>query len=934
MYPILILREEVVCLIILLFLFFTARSYHLGKDSRVFYRLLLFALVHVVFDIITVWTVNHVETTPFWLNYVCHVVFYLAAILFSKEICTYIFKRFYPDAASKFSVFGLIIPLLYVLSLPWMNIRYDICSGTNSSAGSAAVVGFAIAFLYFSTAFVLIFFNYSKLSRSEKNALLPMLFLLIIAEMSQIIVKELLFTGGAVTIVTVGFFFSLENPAQVFAKKAMTDALTGLKSRHSYDQEITEMETEFKSNPSSDYIFAYCDINDLRSVNSSYGHQEGDNYITLIASGISVSMRHARSIYRLGGDEFLAVYYQCRELTVITELEKLQAFCRQAEENLEYIPSVAVGYAVSNKEYKSLKDVVRTADYLMYKHKAEKSSHNTYITGAYGTKLNLSGLTDRVFNAMCASSERYYPFITNLETNVTRVAPEWAEYFGLPNEYMADFEANWSNYLHPDDRQIFIDEITAALSEKEKYYVGKFRAVRPDGEYVLCSCRGAVYYGKSGEPDIFTGYLINHGVQEKVDPTTGLPNFIVTDEYVQDAIDHGKQAIIVKLGINQFSRINMLYGYLGGDSILKEMASIIQESLPENGTLFCQDGMNFSIFLPNCTRECATEIYDRLAADFANGILVNDTMVPIEISGGAVELIPGRATDRPAVRSSLIYALDESVYSGHSKLVFYKNPTNSKENAEFKLLADIHHDAVTEKKYFCMYYQPIVCNDTGEIVGAEALIRWIHPDYGEVSPNRFIGFLEKDPCYYSLGLWIIREAALKCAKFRSRIPNFKVSINITALQLQNEQFTASVCDILRNIGLPTDSIILELTERCKELDVGYLREKIQEIRTAGIQVAFDDMGTGYSTIDLLMNIPVDEIKLDYTFTKDLVNNLSYHVFVEALAKGAAKKKYTICFEGIETEDMFRYVKKYGHGYSQGYYFSKPVNSTDFMKLLV
>ena len=933
MYPVLILREELVCLVILIFLCFIARIYRLGKDSRIFKHILAFAVIHVVFDIVTVWTVNHLDEVPEWLNYACHVVFYMSALLFSVEVCKYVFRMVYPKSVKKFSAMAYVLVLLYFAAVPFLGIEYSVCNGTNSSSGSAAMMGFGIGFIFLISAFLLIFANMKKLSVSVKIALLPMLLVLVATIIVQIYVKEFLFTGGAITIVTVGFFFSLENPAHVFEQKAMTDALTGLKSRHSYDSEMAAFDAEFRKNPSTDYTFAYCDMNRLRNVNNVFGHQEGDRYITYVAKAISDNLRHAASVYRLGGDEFLAVYCKCPEKIIAAELRRLQEACYRTDTGKKYFCEVAVGYATSSPQYKNLSEVIRTADYLMYKNKAEMIQNNTHVSASAGTKLNLSGLTDRVFNAMCASSDRIYPFITNLETDVTRISPDWKEFFGFENEYMANFMDAWTKKIHPDDAEAYLAELTAVMNDKKRYHEAEFRALAADGTYVKCSCRGAIYHGQDYEPDIFVGYLTNHGVQEKVDPITGLPNFLSTDDYVQDTIDNGKQAIIIKLGINRFSRMNMLYGYLGGNKILRRIAELLQKEVEPEGLVFCQDGSNFSLFLPNCTRERATEVYNNVTGLFATGISIDDVAIPLSISGGAVEIRPGVETSRKIIRSSLIYALDESEYTEHSKLVFYDDCETDAAGSEFQLLAEIHHDAVSAQKYFRLRYQPIISNTTGKVVGAEALLRWAHPEHGEVSPARFISFLENDPCYHRLGIDIIRNALHDCAAFRRKIPDFRISVNITAIQLQDKGFPDAVLAALEEFSLPADSLILELTERCKELDTDFLREKINVLRSHGVRIALDDMGTGYSTVNLLLNIDVDEIKLDNVFVRGLMDNQAYQVFVEALVRGKAERGYDICFEGIETEEMLNFVRKYGSEYSQGFYFSRPVFDDDFLKYI-
>ena len=932
MYPVLILREEVVCLVLLLFLAYTAHAYHMGKDSKFFYRLLIYAIIHVVFDIITVLTVNNLDSVPSWLNYTCHVIFYMSAILFSKEVMTYVVHMVYPEISKKFDIYSYVLPAIYLLCVPFLNLEYIVGNGTNSSYGSAAIIGYSVAFLFFLVTFVVIFANFKKLSATVKSALLPMLVILVVAEITQVIVIELLFTGGAVTIVTIGFFFSLENPVQVFRQKAFTDALTGLKSRHSFDEDLKTQDELFKANPSDDYIFAYCDINSLRSVNGSFGHLEGDNYITFIATGLSACLQSAKAIYRIGGDEFLAMYQRKPESLVQDELRAIQKYCADYSAEMKYIPSVSVGYAVSSKEYKSLHDVIRTADYIMYKNKETMREKQAFVTDNSGTRLNLSGLTDRVFDAMCASNERIYPYITNLETGVTRVSREWVAYFNLPNEFTVGFNDIWEEHIHPDDRQKFLDDIAAVMTGKKQYHNVQYLARNANGEYVKCSCSGAVYHGKDGEPDIFAGYLVNHGIPELIDQVTGLPNFLALDGYVQPTIDSGKRAMIIKLGINSFSRINMLYGYVDGDTLLKRMSQIIQNEVGNRGLTFCQDGNNFSVFLPDCSAENAREIYNSIRRTLASGVVIDDTVsVPIDISGGATEVRPG-VPSRKVVRSSLLYALDESIYEHHGDLVFYNSESGAEQDSDFGLLAAVHHDAVTEKKGFYLRYQPIVDTASGMIRGAEALLRWSSPEYGgEVAPSRFIAFIESDPCYYDLGFEIIHQALEATSEFRKFIPEFRMNVNITAMQLTSDTFVDNVCKDLDSFGLPHDALILELTERCKELDINFLATKIAQIRNTGIMVAFDDIGTGYSSIQLLITIPVDEIKLDRSFVLGQMSDSVYGVFTEALLRGVRERNAVICFEGVESEAVYQSVRNFGDSLCQGYYFAKPQHAGELLK---
>jgi len=933
MYPVLILRSEFVCLVILIFLFFMSRNYNIDKESKSFSRILCFAMLHVVFDIITVITVNNMETIPNWINWFCHVVFYVTAMLFSNEIAMYAVALCYPKKVKKIYPVGHLIISLFILSLSFMDIEYMEVVGTYSSAGTAAYVGYSIAFAFFIAALVIIFTHFRQIPTSVKSALIPMMLVLMCTEVSQVIWRSILFTGGAVTIVTVGFFFSLENPVEVFRKKAMTDALTGVQSRSSYEEEIERLDEHFAANRSQDYTFVFCDLNDLRNVNNRFGHAEGDNYITLITASIKECMKECNSVFRIGGDEFLIYYYKTGEETVLKEIKSLQDECAKASENLKYTAAVSVGYAVSSDVYKTLKDVVKNADYAMYQNKAKIKKGTDNSNFAVGAKLNYAGLTDSIFDAMCASNDRNYPFITNLETNVTRIAPAWKEYFGLEDEFFSDFVNQWKERIHPDDYDGYIKDVISVINGHKKYHNYEYRARKADGEYVRVSCHGSVFRDNSNGTTYFTGFIVNHGMDDNTDMVTGLSNFDILASDVLKYMDEGTPFSLIKIKLNNFARINMLYGYNEGNVILKRIADVLSGELLEKGEVFCHGAVNFTILLRTTNEEFLTKYYRWISDILEVGVQTERYMVPIQISGGAY-VNYGEKVKVERIRSSLVYAVDESNYNQRCRLVFCNDIDENSIESDISLLAEIHSDALIRMNNFSLRYQPIIDITTEKIIGAEALLRWNHPDQGEIQPNKFIQFLENDPCYYRLGLRIIEEAVKDAKGIQKTIPDFKINVNITALQLQNENFVKNIVSILERHEFEPKNLVLELTERCKEMDGAFLADKISSIRKTGIKVAFDDLGTGYSSINLLMDIPVDEVKLDKDFVCDIPNRDSYRIFVQSLILGCTVSEgYTICFEGVETRETLDVIKGFGPFYAQGYYFAKPLEIKELVEYI-
>ena len=928
-YPILILREEIVCLIILVFLAFVSRAYRMGKDGRLFNEMMTLAFAHVILDCITVWTVNHQESVPPALNWIAHALFYLSAALYACEFMIFIVNIFFPDKARKAYLLSVIPIGIYIVLLPTvLKIEYIPLNGTWASSGSAPAVCFGLAFAYLIASLVLLIVKRKQAGTHLKRMLIPMLIVLIGALAVQTAVQEFLFTGGAVTIITVVFFFALENPRAVLERKAMMDALNGIGSRNTYEHDIAVYDEEFKKDPGTPFVFLFADISNLRSVNGMYGHQTGDEYISRMAVLLLNNLRSAEHLYRMGGDEFLAIYRKNDEKTVLRDIRRVHEACAK-ETGQGYTSELAMGYAVSDARYRSLRDVLRVADYMMYRNKADIKRDLAMASTKTGTHLNLSGLTDRVFDAMCLTSEEYYPYLYNMETGVTRVAPGLVRDFGLEDEFSTDFLTIWEEKVHPEDRKEYVDDVTATLTGKKQYHFCQYRALDKNGEYVKITCRGGVYHGRDGEPDVFAGYMVNHGLPQRIDPDTGLENHAMLHQRLDDALKTGEKAVLMKLEILNINRIKMLYGMENVGTLQRQLADTLLKIVGQQGEIYSNNGTNFMVFLAGDDREQACDIFREIRDRSRKGIHVGEFDVPVDISGGAVLLPDGILKNYQMVRSAAMFAEEEGRANQRHDLNFFTSGEDELAGDEIALLRKVHNDCITDRKHFYLRYQPIVDIQTGEVTGAEALLRWESDQHAEVGPDRFIGFLENDPGYMPLGYDILRQAVSEAKKISRDLPEFNINVNITALQLYEADFIDRVKEILAETGFPAGHLILELTERCKEMDFGILQSRVEALRAEGIHVALDDMGTGFSTLDLLLHLPVDEIKLDYAFTREIRENTMNVLYAKTLCRAAAENGMAVCFEGIEEKETWDYLKTYGKLLGQGFYFDHPLLPEEF-----
>ncbi len=933
MYPLLIVREEIVCLIILIFLWINGHYYKMGKDHGSFQRLLVYAIGHIVFDIVTVLTVNNLDKVPLWFNFAAHVVFYLFAILFAQEFLCYVIALTYEKRVLKpvrIGSFSLLA--VYLLLLPVLPIVYLQGNGTNYSLGPAAFVGYGLAMVFFVGSGAILGINFKKLAPHVRMALIPMLTVMVLAECIQIAVPELLITGGAATIVAVGVFFSLENPASVFKQKLLIDALTGVKSRHSYEFDIQRMEAEYAKNRNIRFGLAFCDINNLKAVNDIHGHLEGDAYIGHVAQILMKDLHGAEGIYRMGGDEFLAVYRGVDEAAIRREIDQVNADCEAMSQQMPYRMSVAIGCAMSGKEYATLSNVLRVADYLMYQNKAEMKRAVAFLSSD-GQKLNISGLTDRIFDAFAATGDRNYLTLCNMSTNVSRWSKSAVDYFGLPGEFIFDCATVWMDYIHPDDRADYWADMRDVFSGVKKYHDIEYRVRNKRGEYVMCTCRGTILRGKNGDPDMFAATLVNHGIAESIDPVTGLHNGQALIPYVEGLIRKGTRASFLSVGIFTFSRINMLYGYKNGDQILRQFAGIVKRLLGRRGRVFRMDGTKFFLCLPGMEAQEVSQLYKALQSAASHKIALDSMVIPLRLAGGAFIMDAQFTGGVAAVRNNLTRALERSKQEFHGRLSFYNDPVPDGMDGDFRLLAAIHQDAVAERKGFYLEYQPILRMDTEEVTGAEALLRWQGAPFGKVGPGQFVPWLENDPCFYQVGRWILQKALSDAREMLSIVPGFVVNVNVTVLQLEDERFNTMVLDALRESGFPPRQLCLELTERCRELDFDFLKEQIEFFHRFGIQVALDDVGTGFSSLSMLLELPMDEIKLDKTFITDIRTRTANQAFVGAIVEAARHMGYHSCLEGIEDKETYEYLKSLGATACQGYYFAKPLPAAELKTFL-
>lgn len=544
-----------------------------------------------------------------------------------------------------------------------------------------------------------------------------------------------------------------------------------------------------------------------------------------------------------------------------------------------------------------------------------------------------SGFSDKMFEAFAATSRNSYIFLYNMWTDISRWSKSAVEYFGLPGEYIEGAVTIWAQRIHPEDRKKYHEEMEAIFNGKKKKHDIEYRAMDKEGNYVVCTCSGMVIDDEEGNPTFFAGTITNHGIIDNFDAITGLYNLHEFMYMVKDLRERNKKYRVLLLGIGHFSDVNDMYGYDFGNEVLKTFAAFLREQIQQSGIVYRMDGTRFALCTTELSLEQIKEKYLKIQKLAKSSLIVHGIHIPLAICAGVVD-VEDIGISEQAVYTAARYALDTSKKERYGELIVVHNDElNDKECSKtVKLLSVLRNSVLNNCKGFYLVYQPVVSSKTGELVGMETLLRWKGAPYGEVPPGVFIPWLEKDTAFFELGNWILMQALTEGKEFLRDNPKLVLNVNLSYAQLERSEFRNSFLSILLGTGFPPEHLCLELTERCRFLDINVLRNEVNFLKSYGIKIALDDFGTGFASLDLLRELPVDCIKIDRSFVTEIEKSTVTQSIVRALTNCAKELNIDVCVEGIEDEQRMNYMKEYPSTSYQGYLFSRPVPKAKFKEL--
>ena len=421
--------------------------------------------------------------------------------------------------------------------------------------------------------------------------------------------------------------------------------------------------------------------------------------------------------------------------------------------------------------------------------------------------------------------------------------------------------------------------------------------------------------------------------QANFDALTGLPNrHMFSDRLAQEArkADRGAHFLaLLFVDLDHFKQVNDRHGHAMGDALLQEAARRIAACVRASDTLARLGGDEFTVILAGLdhvgsVERIAQAIVDTLARPFVLG----EERAFISASVG-IALYPSDAADVVQLLAHADQAMYASKHAGRNRYSYFTPDLQDAALARRNTAAELREAIALQQ--FEIVYQPIVSLQTGAVHKAEALLRWRHPTRGLLGPADFIPFAESNGLIVEIGDWVFRQAAAQVQRWQELIdPSFQVSVNKSPVQFRHDAGQYRVwIDYLTALGVPSGSIVIEITERVLLDGAADVIERLRQFRSMGLQVALDDFGTGYSSLSHLKRFDIDYVKIDQSFVATLEDDQGDLALCEAIIAMAHKLGLKVVAEGVETKVQRALLVDAGCDYAQGYIFAKPMAAAEF-----
>ena len=525
----------------------------------------------------------------------------------------------------------------------------------------------------------------------------------------------------------------------------------------------------------------------------------------------------------------------------------------------------------------------------------------------------------------------------NYVTNEHLVNDKWLEFLGLNRADIKNNIMDWSELIHPNDKIIMQQAIEKAILDFQPYVV-EFRMRHRDGHWVWIEGSGAVVEKdeNTNKPLRLAGTHKNISFRKEAaeemsflalnDALTKLPNRIFLKTKLEEFLQIPSQNLaFLFVDLDYFKNINDVYGHTFGDKVIQDVSLRFKEAIGEHDFIARVGGDEFVILTQKILH--VEQLCKVLAISIEKPFYIENETFSLGASIG-IALFPEDGKTFEALFKNADTAMYVAKNSGKNRFKYYTQTMSDVVFESTKMDSEMKKGI--ENDEFVLHYQPQVNLETGRIIGVEALVRWQNPIKGFIPPNDFIPRAEDNRLIIPLGAMIFKKALLQAKAWREEgIFDGVMAINISGVQIEEEDFIETLETILNEERIDTHKIELEITESAIMKNADQAIIKLKKLKKLGFSIAIDDFGTGYSSLSYLKALPIDKLKIDRSFVKDLPDDKDDVAISKVIIALAKNLELEVLAEGIETKEQKEFLLQNGCDTAQGYLFAKPMDAESF-----
>ncbi len=525
-----------------------------------------------------------------------------------------------------------------------------------------------------------------------------------------------------------------------------------------------------------------------------------------------------------------------------------------------------------------------------------------------------------------------YLYIMDFKNDYYYISPNAMERFEILENPFPDVTENLIRMIHPDDVELLLDDIDQLVRGEKDFHNLQYRWMDKEGKPVWINCRGRILHDEQGEPEFLVGCVNEIGKKQKADNVSGLLREFSLQSELMAQGSKRLGGFLLRLGIDDFKEINENKGMDYGDMILQKTAECIKSVICDDQRLYRVVADEFAIVdLKGRGIKEAREIYDEIRHKINSFIESNCYEVFYTVSAGVLDFGSIENQNYGNLMKLSEFALNEAKNKGKNQCYLYDGADYDKFLYKKELIHAMRHAVNNNFEGFEAYFQPIMDINKQDLFSAETLLRFHTEETGMVSPGEFIPLLEESNLIIPVGKWVLYQAMEACSLIQKTIPDFKVSVNLSYIQILKSNVLDDILEGIRKYNLKEGSIYIELTES------GFLESNVyfinfcEGLKANHIPLALDDFGTGYSNFHYLYNLNPSTIKIDRSFTLKALNSSYEYQLLQHMVDMTHSIDLKLCIEGIETKQELNKICEMGPDYIQGFYFGKPCPLDVFLK---